>query len=290
MARTWLSIRVELVHGGGLKLWPRPARLFAAGRTHTFAQLGDAIDTAFARWDRSHLTLFTLPDGTELHGPVPWEEPWADSAFAADIRLSRLSAGDQFTYVFDMGDDWTHLCTVAAERIDPRQTLGITPRQPLPYWGWGLIPDQYGRLSEDDEQPLGPDPEFQDLPPIHPYWGPRPRSDEPPLRALDVAAVRLFCEQRVPPHAAHQVRMELEETPGAVTIVERRAPWREDFGPEWTRGPVAQLRYAAPSGTWTLYCRDQHQRWHRYVPLKPSPDITVLLDEIDRDPTRTFWG
>ena len=189
------------------------------------------------------------------------------------MKLSRLAGGDQFTYTFDMGDDWTHLCTVAAERVDPLQTLGIIPDDPLAFWGWGQIPDQYGRLSEDDEQPPGPDPDMQDLPPIHPYWGPR----EPAatmaatsLPALDVAAARHFCEQRIPPRALHQVRLELEESPGAITIVERRAPWREDFGPDWTRGPIAQIRYSDERGLWTLYCRDRHQRWNLYTRLAPT--------------------
>lgn len=54
MARTWLSIRVELVEGRGERPWPRPGRIVAAARSHTFAQLGEAIDDAFARWDRAH--------------------------------------------------------------------------------------------------------------------------------------------------------------------------------------------------------------------------------------------
>lgn len=61
--RSWLSIRVELIQGGGRTLWPRPGRVFAAARSHTFLALGDAIDTAFARWDRAHLSLFELADG-----------------------------------------------------------------------------------------------------------------------------------------------------------------------------------------------------------------------------------
>ncbi len=28
---------------------------------------------------------------------------------------------------FDLGDDWTHLCTVGPERIDPEEELGIVP-------------------------------------------------------------------------------------------------------------------------------------------------------------------
>lgn len=58
MARTWLSITVELIEGRGRHLWPRPGRIFAAARSHTFAQLAQAIDDAFARWDRAHLHEF----------------------------------------------------------------------------------------------------------------------------------------------------------------------------------------------------------------------------------------
>ena len=110
------------------------------------------------------------------------------------------------------------------------------------------------------------------------------------LPGLDVAAVRHYCEQRVPPHALHQVRTELILTRGAVTIVERRAPWSEDYGPEWTSQGVARLRYTTKSGVCTLYWSGRNGRWHRYDLIDPAPDTRVLLDEVDRDPTCIFWG
>ncbi len=114
MAQTWLSIRVDLIEGHGEEYWPRPGRIFAAARSHTFKQLGDAIDTAFARWDRSHLQDFTLADGRRLCDP-----------------------------------------------------------DPLPYWGWGEIPDQYQRRWSDDdgESPAPENPGLADLPPLRPQWG-----------------------------------------------------------------------------------------------------------------------
>jgi hypothetical protein len=90
------------------------------------------------------------------------------------VKLSRLELGEQFIYTFDLGDDWTHLCTVAAtSRISPVDELGIVPHNPLPYWGWGDIPDQYGRRfdADDGETPLPPDPRLADLPPLRPWWG-----------------------------------------------------------------------------------------------------------------------
>ena len=60
--------------------------------------------------------------------------------------------------------------------MDPLEELGIIPREPLPYWGWGEMPDQYGRRTADDdgETRLPVDPGLTDLPPLRPHWGPRP--------------------------------------------------------------------------------------------------------------------
>ena len=115
MARTWLSIRVDLIEGHGEQYWPRPGRIFAAARSHTFKQLANAIDDAFARWDRSHLQEFTLVDGTRLCDPDPdWEIEGEVTEDYRRVKLSRLHPGEQFAYVFDLGDDWAHLCTVGA--------------------------------------------------------------------------------------------------------------------------------------------------------------------------------
>jgi Plasmid pRiA4b ORF-3-like protein len=187
MARTWLSIRVDLVEGHGEHLWPRPGRIFAAARSHTFSDLADAIDDAFARWDRSHLQEFTLADGTRLCDPDPdWQVEGQVEEDYRRVRLSRLRPGEQFAYVFDLGDDWAHLCTVGDAKIDPVEVLGIRPDKPLPYWGWGDIPDQYRRRwdRDDGESPIAPDPALADLPPLRPLWGPdrshpRPRAASP---------------------------------------------------------------------------------------------------------------
>ncbi|MFF0284498.1 hypothetical protein ACFYSW_29935 [Rhodococcus aetherivorans] len=40
---------------------------------------------------------------------------------------------------------------VGKQKVDPDQVLGIRPEVPLPYWGWGSIPDQYGRRWADDD-------------------------------------------------------------------------------------------------------------------------------------------
>jgi hypothetical protein len=113
-------------------------------------QLADAID-AFARWDRSHLQEFILADGRRLYDPDPdWEIEGELSEDYRRMKLSRLHPGEQFAYVSDLGDDWTHPCTAGARRIDPAEVLGIPPETPLSYRGWGRhsrpVPAPLGRL------------------------------------------------------------------------------------------------------------------------------------------------
>jgi hypothetical protein len=103
------------------------------------------------------------------------------------------------------------------------------------------------------------------------------------LPELDVARVQRWCAARVPEHARHQVRVECQVAPRHLTIVERRAPWREDAGPEWTSFPIADK-------SWTLYWRDHNLRFHLYDLRAPSTRVDDLLTEIDRDPTSIFWG
>ena len=95
-----------------------------------------------------------------------------------------------------------------------------------------------------------------------------------PLPELDVARVQRWCAARVPEHARHQVRVECELAPRHLTIIERRAPWREDFGPEWTmaRLPLSGLR---------ILQDPQLERTRRRGPhtsVTVGPDETVLTN------------
>ena len=172
MARIWLSIAVELVSGRGERFWPRPGRVFVASRSHTFAALAAAIDDGFARWDRAHLSSFALADGTTISDVDPFFDMLDDSIDIQTARLSRLRLGEQFAYTFDFGDGWQHLCTVGDKRIDPEEVYGLEPSMPAPCFGWGALPDQYGRLwaGDDGESPPPADTGDRDLPPLLYEW------------------------------------------------------------------------------------------------------------------------
>ena len=150
MARTWLQIRVDLLGGGGVRCDPPPGRIFIVGPGHTFEQLAVAINAAFARWDLGHLHSFELADERLIGYPDDEFEPdvvWLDHAKLMVTR--EVKPGDVFEYVFDLGDNWQHTCTVLADKADPIDEYGTVPDGPVAIWGWGWIPDQYGRDSLD---------------------------------------------------------------------------------------------------------------------------------------------
>jgi hypothetical protein len=149
MTETWLTVRVSLLSGRGLDCDPPPGREFLVGPRHTFADLADAIDRAFARWDISHLHVFELPDGRSVGYP----DDELELEDQGELRVvDAIQPGDVFTYTFDLGDEWVHSC-IADAGFDPRTEWGDVPTDVVPIFGWGAIPDQYGR--EEDDRPPG---------------------------------------------------------------------------------------------------------------------------------------
>jgi Plasmid pRiA4b ORF-3-like protein len=154
MSTPWLQIRVELESGAGIECDPRPGRMVVVGPGHTFLQLAETIDDAFARWDLAHLHAFELPDGRVVglpdSGPPLGDAPrWLDDR-ALEV-LGALDPGDRFSYTFDLSESWLHDCLVLEETIDPLAVFGERPVRPAIAFGWGWIPDQYRRVRAEEE-------------------------------------------------------------------------------------------------------------------------------------------
>lgn len=82
--------------------------------------------------------------------------------------------------------------------------------------------------------------------------------------------------------------MEADVRGASVTILDCRPPWSADAS-DWSRVPVAQLRYVSSTHLWTLHWADRNGRWHPYDD-RISGTALELLDEIRDDPTCIFWG
>jgi hypothetical protein len=100
----------------------------------------------------------------------------------------------------------------------------------------------------------------------------------------DLAQVCRWADGRIPDHVRDQIRIEFDLTDRTITILECRPSWRLDYGPEWSRFPIARLRYTKTRQEWSLYWRDRNLSFHEYDLAHPSRNVQDLLDEIDRDP------
>jgi hypothetical protein len=143
MPEGWYVIRVELLSGQDLTFDPPPGRDILVSPHHTFRQLADVINTCFARWDLGHLYVFRMQDGTEIG--IPDEE--LEYRDAARSKIATRRQGEVFEYEFDFGDGWTHRCTVLEVDVTPEEHYGLRPKGPVATWGWGNMPDQYGRTT-----------------------------------------------------------------------------------------------------------------------------------------------
>jgi hypothetical protein len=141
----WYIIRVELLSGCGEHFDPPPGRDILISPQHTFRQLAEVINASFARWDLGHLYQFHMPDGSRIGTVFEDDDEMHE---AARRKLGRRAEGDVFIFEFDFGDSWMHRCTII-EEVEPEDAYGVRPKGPVPVWGWGQIPDQYGRITPD---------------------------------------------------------------------------------------------------------------------------------------------
>jgi hypothetical protein len=106
---------------------------------------------------------------------------------------------------------------------------------------------------------------------------------------LDLRKIQRYATRVVPPNIQDRMRMEVDVRGKTVTIVECRPPWREDFGPEWTRKGIARMKFNSANNEWALYWSDRNSRWHLFDILPPG-SVDEVIDEIERDRTNIFWG
>lgn len=143
----WMTIRVVLSRQADDPLPHPPGRVLLAHADHAFADLAEAIDTAFGRWDLTPVHQFEV-EGRLLMSDTDGSD--AESSDEVTLGEVGLRTGARFAYLFDIGEGWTHDCNVEAIGVDPFAVAGEEPDLPVPVFGWGLLPDQYGRLTEDD--------------------------------------------------------------------------------------------------------------------------------------------
>ena len=108
------------------------------------------------------------------------------------------------------------------------------------------------------------------------------------LRASVDKDLAAFCDRKFPLHVRDRVWATYKWRGDSVTLFE----WRPLFDrpQESVDIKVAQFRYEAVRGFWSLFCADRNGKWHRYDAFPSSKRISDLLEEVNEDPTGIFWG
>jgi hypothetical protein len=109
------------------------------------------------------------------------------------------------------------------------------------------------------------------------------------LRAA-MTSVESFCRLCVPATLRDQMRLEARTRGNSITVMERRPPWREGIGSEWTSLKIAQLRYDPQTALWSLYWSDSNDRWLQYADAIPARSVDALIEAIDDDRSSVFFG
>ena len=99
-----------------------------------------------------------------------------------------------------------------------------------------------------------------------------------------------FCDRRVPAFARDQLYLEHKVRGNDLTLVERRAPWRDDDDGEWSSRPLALFRWQPDTATWILKWANRHGKWLVYPDFAPVGDFALAIREVDNDPYCCFFG
>jgi hypothetical protein len=108
------------------------------------------------------------------------------------------------------------------------------------------------------------------------------------LSELSVAKVKRFCDQKIPERVRDQLVWKVETRGRSITIFEHPPPWREDFGPEWSKRSIAQFRYDPEMMTWSLWWSDRNGKWLKVPDAPPAGDVDPLLRIVDENRTGAF--
>lgn len=152
-------------------LRPQPRRADRRARAHGPVPVPPVIPVLVAHIADDGAMRVTL-DG-QPHEPQAFVSSWMRHHLVAIVN-DIIGERNSPVRVIIHEADGAEYDDIVAEPLDE---LGIVPRQPTPYWGWGAMPDQYGRRFEDDdgEGAIPKNPVLKDLPPLEPWWGPRMR-------------------------------------------------------------------------------------------------------------------
>ena len=97
-----------------------------------------------------------------------------------------------------------------------------------------------------------------------------------------------FCKERIPDHQRCQIKVFCEVHGYDVEIIESRPC---SIGSQlWAENPIAKFQYDPDTLWWQLYSMRATGKWEKYPEIEPTNNLRSLIEEIETDPYRVFWG
>lgn len=97
-----------------------------------------------------------------------------------------------------------------------------------------------------------------------------------------------FCAARNKHFPPEQLKICYRVEDQDLYIFEVRPHWKN---PEIsTELMTAKIKYIKSKSIWRLYWQRQNMKWVSYEPMESSSDLSLLLEEIEKDPFGCFWG
>jgi len=97
-----------------------------------------------------------------------------------------------------------------------------------------------------------------------------------------------FCEEKIPDHHRSQIKVFYEVRGYDVKIIESRPDFMRNY--EWTETQIARLKYYPDAFVWQLYWMRASGKWQKYDEFKPTNNLQLVIEEIEKDPCCVFWG
>jgi hypothetical protein len=97
-----------------------------------------------------------------------------------------------------------------------------------------------------------------------------------------------FCDEKIPDHLRNQIKVFYEVRGYDVKITESRPDFMRNY--EWTESPIARMKYDSDTLEWQVYWMRASGKWEKYTEFKPTNNLQLLIEEIEKDPYRVFWG
>jgi len=101
--------------------------------------------------------------------------------------------------------------------------------------------------------------------------------------------LRKFCKERIPVEYQDKIRYTYKIRGNDFTLVEERPPW-DGRGTEWTKMPIARIRYEPECNGWSVCWQRANGRWLFCDWIGKPARFGDALAEVVRDVHATFFG